>query len=238
MRLLLTRPTTNSLALAEQLARQGHDVVISPVMEIYANNTPLPSSQGIGGLAFTSANGVLAMASKLGADADSWRALPAYAVGPQTAQTLQAHGWSHVLQARGDVEALASMIGAEHEKDTGAILHIAGRHRAGNLSAALEAQGLICHLAVLYEAEAAQTLTAAARAALEDDEAPLDGVLFYSQRAARHYLSLAEAAGIQNRPLAYCLSTDIGNIMQAAGYAIKCAATPDEAALLALIAQG
>lgn len=242
MRLLLTRPSANAVPLAEHLARRGHDVILSPVMEIYPNDTPVPARDGLGGLAFTSANGAYALAAKLDAagppkntEQAIWRSLPAYAVGPQTAKTLSALGWTQIYQAGGDVAALAALIVDHHDKTAGAILHIAGQHRAGNLSAALTQAGLTCHLAVLYEAEPAETLSAAALAALADETTPLDGVLLYSQRSAAHFLRLTAGVAMAQRPVAYCLSPHIGAMMQDAGYETICASTPDEAALLALL---
>ena len=35
MRLLITRPADNAAVLAEKLATQGHEIIISPVIEIY-----------------------------------------------------------------------------------------------------------------------------------------------------------------------------------------------------------
>lgn len=237
MRLLVTRPTANAVALAEHLARLGHDVVVSPVIEIFANDAPLPPLTGLGGLAFTSANGVYALTARLTATtAPAWQKLPAYAVGPQTAEALRRAGWPEIHQADGDVAALSDLISAHYDKQAGAILHLAGRHRAGNLAAALAASGVDCQLAVLYEAEPADALSQAALAALADDEAPLDGVLLYSQRSATHFLTLVADAPMAHKPTAYCLSPKIATRMQAAGYPTQCAATPDEAALLALLA--
>ncbi len=242
MRLLLTRPAANAVPLAEKLAQLGHDVLISPVIDIFPTETalpplpPQPDATPIGGLAFTSANGVYALAARfvtpqLKAD---WQALPAYAVGPQTAAVLRALGWPQIHEAAGDVESLAATILAQHDKAAGALLHFAGNHRAGNLAEALAAGGLACQLAVLYEAEPADALSAAAMAALQDKEEPIEAVLIYSQRTAKHFLALSEALDMAQKPTAFCLSPAIATLMQAAGYQTKCAARADETAMLDL----
>lgn len=245
MRLLVTRPAANAVVLAEKLATQGHDVVISPVIEIYPTDTPLPDNQagGFAALALTSANGVQALAAKLAACArpEDWRHLPAYSVGPQTATALKAYGWADVRQADGDVEALARLIATTHKRADGAVLHVAGRDRAGDLAAALRAANIECRLANLYVAEPAEALSPAAAAALADTQEPVDGVLLYSQRSAKLFLaltqSLTQSLILVEKPTAFCLSPVIGEMMHAAGYATKIAATPDEAGMLALTAQ-
>ena len=56
MRLLITRPAANAAVLAEKLAAQGHDIIISPVIEIYPTETILPArAHDYAGLALTSA---------------------------------------------------------------------------------------------------------------------------------------------------------------------------------------
>lgn len=242
MRLLLTRPAANAVPLAEKLAQLGHDVLISPIIEIFPTETPLPAlpqapaSRRIGGLAFTSANGVYALAARFSTEkikAD-WQALPAYAVGPQTAAVLATLGWPQIHEAAGDVESLAATLLAAHDNAAGPILHLAGSHRAGNLAKALAAGGLDCQLAVLYEAEPAAQLSAAARAALQDKEQPIEAVLIYSQRTAKHFLALTAGLNMVEKPIAFCLSPAIATLMQAAGYETACAAQADEAAMLAL----
>ena len=65
MRLLVTRPISDALVLAEQLARHGHDVLVSPMINIiidpHDRAESLPATDAQGGLAFTSANGVRAL---------------------------------------------------------------------------------------------------------------------------------------------------------------------------------
>lgn len=241
MRLLITRPAANAAPLAEKLAALGHDVVMSPVIEIYPTETPLPPrAADYAALALTSANGVHALAAKLPAnptEKQAWQALPAYAVGPQTAAALSAYGWQDIGQAAGDVDSLAALIRANIAPAGKPILHVAGRHRAGNLQAALAAQNIACHLSMLYAADAAAALSPAACAALADTEEPIDAVLVYSQRSAQHFIKLGMGIQMSQKPLAFCLSETIGALMGAAGYETRIAAHPNEAAMLALTTQ-
>lgn len=240
MRLLITRPAANAATLAEKLAAQGHDVLISPVIDIYPTDTLLPDNcEAFGALALTSANGVHALAAKLPADPglrQAWQALPAFAVGPQTAATLKAYGWSAIYEAGGDVETLAALIIGEMPVTKKPVLHVAGRDRAGDLAAALSAHNIECRLMMLYEAEPADALTPAATAALADDEEPINGVLVYSQRSARLFIALSSGLEMSRKPVAFCLSPAIAALMQEADFETQIAARPDEEAMLALTA--
>ena len=241
MRLLITRPAANAAVLAEKLAAQGHNIIISPVIDIFPTDTPLPkSADAFAALALTSANGVHALATRCLNDQAlraAWQSLPAYAVGPQTAATLKAYGWPHILQADGDVDSLASLIVEKISSPKKPILHLAGRDRAGNLQAALAAENIACDLVMLYEAEPAEVLSPAAEAALSDAEEPIDGVLIYSQRSARLFIALCAPISMVHKPLAYCLSPAIAEIMQAAGFETRTAAQADEASMLVLTKQ-
>ena len=121
MRLLLTRPAADAMAVAEQLAEQGHDVLLSPMIDItLAAQASLPAQHEQAAVAFTSANGVRALMAQLhGARASQtqiadWFQLPVFAVGPQTAAAAHAAGFATIHQASGDVAALAALI-ARHK---------------------------------------------------------------------------------------------------------------------------
>ena len=144
MRLLVTRPAMDAAALADLLAAQGHDVLISPMIHIELNAVELPDATAHGGLALTSANGVRALMAHLAqlpnaqrdAQMAAWAARPAFAVGPQTAAAVEAGGLKNMHQAYGDVDAVIDLIVADYEADDAVddevglpMLHIAGRAR-------------------------------------------------------------------------------------------------------------
>ena len=197
MRLLVTRPALDAVGLADILAAQGHDVLISPMIEIELNAVALPKADGHGGLALTSANGVRALMAHLAQlpqrqrdhEMAQWHARPAFAIGPQTALALQAAGFGDIHQADGALAALVALIAARYEEDL-PLLHIAGRDRAGDLVSGLGEKDIACHRAVLYRAEAATDFTPAAAAALGDAQEPVEGVVIYSQRSADIFCAL------------------------------------------------
>ena len=244
MRLLLTRPMADAMVVAEQLAGQGHDVLLSPLIDISLDREAvLPPLDAQRALAFTSANGVRALMAQLqagnlaSADRAAWRNLPVFAVGPQTAAAAQAAGFAKIRQAGGDVAALAAMIG-RHKDEAAPVLHIAGRDRAGDLAALLDEKAVAASRAVLYRADAANAFSDAAAAALRDAAEPVDGVLLYSQRSAVIFLSLYETLSPHQapRPTAFCLSPPIADAMRAAGFQAMAPRRAESEALLALLA--
>ncbi|MEC9139555.1 MAG: uroporphyrinogen-III synthase, partial [Pseudomonadota bacterium] len=206
---------------AAELEARGHSVICAPVIEIVTKPDAAPELTNVKGLAFTSANGVRAF----GPFASVARDLPAYAVGPQTAVALAAIGFSNVHIAGGDVASLANTI--TDDCSEGPILHISGRDQAGDLVAALKAEGCEARRAVLYEARAATSLPPAAVAALRDKA--LDGVILYSKRSAEIFYRLAGAASLDaSVPQAFCLSAGVGDIARAAGATTHVAGFPDD----------
>ncbi len=238
MRLLVTRPIADAMPLAEQLAVQGHDVIVSPLIHIEANDTPLPDAATIGALALTSANGVRALAARLHDEVayKIWATKPAYAVGSQTAAALAQLGWPDIRQAAGDVKSLAALICATTDPPAQAapILHIAGRETAGDLAGLLAAADIATVKAVLYHAQPATEFTRLAAAALCDATAPIDAVLLYSPRSADIFLSLYRGLDTPIAPHAYCLSAAVALHMQEAGFETRVAVSPDGDAMRAL----
>lgn len=237
MRVLITRPQDDAQRLAQRLHAQGHACHLAPLLQITPTEAELPPLGDVRGLAFTSANGVRALAAKLThADAARWRALPAYAVGPQTYAAAAQAGFANLTEASGDVESLAEQIASHIDRSMqGSIVHIAGTHLAGNLQALLAAHSIRVEKCVLYEALAASQFDAPTQAAMRDHG--FECVVIYSQRSAHIYVALMAQieAAMPFKPVAFCLSPAIAEILQAAGFATETAAAPHEDAMLALL---
>ena len=233
MRLLVTRPEPDATRLAGALQALGHEAIVAPLMTIEMRGRA-PDLAGVQALVFTSANGVRALVHHLGGRVPP---LAALCVGEATAAAARAAGFARVIAAAGDVAALAASVRGACDPAAGALLHVAGSHRAGDLKGALEAAGFSVHRAVLYEAVAAPRLPEPARAALAAGEAA--GVLLFSPRTARLYGRLADAAGLaaQARHIAaYCLSPAVAAALDdGRDGAVHVAPRPDLAALLGLL---
>ena len=235
MRLLVTRPEADAAALAGILAGRGHEPIMAPVMSIrFLDQAALPR-RNWQALLVTSANGARALARR--PEAAALKNVRVLAVGPASAQAMADAGFRWVEAAAGDVDALAALVCLELSPDGGPLLHVAGSVVAGDLQTVLAVQGFEVERAVLYEAAPAAALPSAAVQALA--EGGVDGVLLYSPRTARLFLSLVRAAGLQSglaAITAYCLSPAVAEALGDAGFlTVKIAEQPEQATLLALL---
>lgn len=211
MKVIVTRPEPDGSAFAADLVRAGHTAILSPAMEILVSGAACDLS-GVGALAFTSANGVRALAASVSLmDVD----LPVFTVGPATAAAARAAGFRSVVAAEGDVESLARLIGAAADRASfsGPVMHIAGADRAGDLAAMLAARNVPARRAVLYLASPACRLTPEAAAALSDYSSRV-AVALFSPRTARLFIDLAQGARVIDhlrRAIALCLSPAVAD---------------------------
>lgn len=195
---LVTRPAEEALRTAMALAEHGYDFLIDPLLEIAALPGAAERLAQAGdhvALLFTSANGVRAYAA-----ATSQRDLPVYAVGRITGDAAKSVGFARVETAKGDVASLADLVAAVLRPESGALLHIAGEHVAGDLAGQLAAKGFTVHTLALYTARAATSLSQNTRDTLA--RGALGAALFFSPRTARTFVSLVRTAGLE----AYCRS--------------------------------
>lgn len=233
MRVLITRAEADARALAAELAAQGHESLVEPLLTIVATAQAPPDLEGIQALAFTSANGV-----RVFAGLSAHRDLPVFAVGASTAAAARGAGFRRVESAAGDVTALAALITQRLAPEDGAVFHGAGRQVAGDLKGELEAAGFAVRRAVLYEARAATALSPAAAEALAAGK--LDAVLFFSPRTAETFVRLVSQAGLAESCRAcraVCLSRAVANKLEAIAWgAVHVADQPTREALLACLA--
>ena len=138
MRLLITRPQEDAIAIAKILRALGHTPIIAPLMEVQFREHPGLTLEGVQAVLATSANGVRAIAQRA-----SRRDVPVYAVGPQTAESARSAGFKKVLSAEGDSIALVEFVAEHADPGKGVLLHAAGTETAGRLKqAALPAEHL------------------------------------------------------------------------------------------------
>ncbi|ARE40566.1 Uroporphyrinogen-III synthase [Rhodovulum sp. P5] len=173
--MLLTRPRMQSDRFARAFADRfgtGFQVVTAPIMEIALFDTPIPLT-GVGGLVFTSENGVAGFAK-----VSDRRDLPAYCVGDRTAQAARMAGLT-ARSAAGTAEDLVTAIAAD--PPDGGLLHLRGEHARGDVSATLAAKGLAAMERVVY-AQRALSLPEEVFAAVA--QAPLTLLPLFSPRSA------------------------------------------------------
>jgi len=163
--------------------------------------------------------------------------LPVYAVGRRTQAAAAAAGFTSILSADGDVNALVRLITSKPPPTNLPFLYCAGEDRAGDLADALLLHDLRVETVLIYRAAMVTELTPDVRAALA--ARAIDAVLHYSARTAAAFVAATTVAGIgdlsiQTRHL--CLSTQVAAPLAAVGAkAIEIASEANEQALLALI---
>ncbi|MEP9366073.1 uroporphyrinogen-III synthase [Xanthobacter sp. VNH20] len=231
-RILLTRPEPGAARTRARLEALGHTVVSDPMLRFKETGAPLPRGP-FSALAFTSAHGVRALAAR--PQASALRGLPVFTVGARTGAQARAAGFTHVIEADGNVQALAALLAARLAPGA-RILHAAGADRAGDLAALLGRHHLAVALCVLYAMAPAQTLADATRTALLLGN--LDTALHYSARSAQTLLHCVATDGVKEllRALRHlCLSPAIAAPLAAAGCAVEIAEAAEEDALLTLL---
>lgn len=233
MRLLVTRPLDDGLALAGRLGQLGHEALVEPLLSIAPDLAAALPLAGATALLFTSANGVRAFALR-----SQERGLAVFAVGAATARAAREVGFADIACADGDAAALEALVLARRRPGDGPLLHVAGKVVAGDLAGRLAARGFEVRTAALYAAEPSPRLSDAARDAFA--QGGIDGVLVFSPRSAAILVGLVEAAGLRAaaaRIDLYALSEAVA--AAASGLAwrrVVVAAAPNEDALLAAIA--
>jgi uroporphyrinogen-III synthase len=229
--ILLFRPEAQAAAFATALGARSPGrfrPVPAPVFAI----EPLPVAldlDGVQGLAFTSAHGVAAFAA-LGLAT----ALPAWCVGASTAAAARAAGLAAVSADR-DAAALARLVAEAWRPHAGAVLHLRGRHAAGDLAARLRELGVAVRELVVYD-QPARPVPPEARALLATGRA--DILAFFSPRGARLFATEARAAGWPlGGAAAVSMSTATDAGLEGLGVGRRVvAARPDQPAMLAAVA--
>ena len=142
--LLLTRPADASARFAARVrTRLGQDwpVVIAPLMQTLFLQPALPRD-AFDGVIFTSETAVLGIA-RLTSD----RHLPAYCVGPRTAEVAARAGFS-VTTGPGDAQGLARELGRRRGQR---LLYPRGVDAAQDMTALLEHDGISVESVIVYD---------------------------------------------------------------------------------------
>jgi len=235
MRLIITRPKEDSQSLAAELSRRGHEAIIAPLMRIVPRGVGL-AKRNYQAIALTSANALRAPA--LSPPPDWLIDCKVLAVGAKSCAAALQAGFRQVVAGGGDVAGLVALITEACAPEKGPILYPSGSETTGDLKRELENKGFAVGRVVLYDAVAESALPEAVAAALRGGIA--DGILLYSPRSARIWMSLVARAHCEAEARAvihYCLSHNVAAAL-GPGVPVKVAVTPQEDALLALLDPG
>lgn len=236
MRVLLTRAANASARSASVLKGVGHQALVMPLVRVVDLGKPVPPGH-FDATAFTSAAAVEIITQRISANRQLAQitALPAFCVGAATAEAARMAGFSQVHTGTGNAANLVELLAASQPANTTRpkLLHVAPRHRAFDLAAALPHWHVMQMLA--YEAQLVDPGRAAFRAALDQCEA----ALLYSSRSAAHLWDLARrhecTARFECLTLIAISEQTAQAIASQAKLPVHIAATPDEAAMIRLL---
>lgn len=179
--LLMTRPRNGAERFVNSLPPQvlrDFPPVFSPLIRIEIADEET-EADGIAGLIFTSANGVVAAAPKL-----TDRNLPTFCVGHATQAAANSQGWqARCLGENADALVRNLLSG----RPATPLLHLHGRHARGDIAERLTAAGLLCRAQVVYD-QVLQPLTTQAIQLLGDPGPVI--VPVFSPRTARQFAKL------------------------------------------------
>jgi uroporphyrinogen-III synthase len=202
----------------------GYETVVEPLLTVRFVPGGVIDLRRVAAIAFTSANGVTGFMRR-----SLERGLTVYAVGAATAVAAKSAGFTKVLSAEGDVEALAAGIASRRRELAGVVLHAAAVERAGDLEGALRPHGIEVRTLPVYETIAA-TIPEPMLAMIPG----MYAVTVHSAKAAR---VLAEILSTHpaRRLRACCLSRAVARpLMRAPLAKLSAAAKPTEEALIDL----
>ena len=192
MRVLVTRPESEARSFADALSARGHEPLLAPMLRIKAQSVPddlaerLAAAQAI---LLTSANG-----ARLLAQATKVRGYRIFAVGDATARAARQLGFSDVVSASGDAQALIGLVSRWLSPTDGRLIHAGGAVKAGDVATTLRSAGFSVGEVVLYAMREVDALPADIVRIIEDGR--LDAVTFFSPRTAQAFVKVAAQTGI------------------------------------------
>ena len=176
--IIVTRAEPGASETMERLKARGLTPVLAPMLslvELPESRMPKPSE--LSGLVFTSANGVRTYATRR-----SDRHLPAWCVGPATAQAARDENFETVHESAGDAVDLAHFIARRSPPSENPLLHVANAAATGVLKETLTANGYPSVFAPIYEMQPAQSLPDPVARLIDRNEACI--VLVHSEKGA------------------------------------------------------
>lgn len=219
MRVLVTRARADAARTAARLVALGHEAVIAPLTVIVAIGHAIPDEVFDAVLA-TSVHALTFVAVLPPALSGA----PWLVVGDRLGDALASRGRGAPEVVAPNVAALIAAID-ERYPEPFRFLYLAGRDRKPDLERALRALG--------HEVVTVETYVAAAVGKWDGDPRAIDAVLHYSRRSAERFVVVAGDAG---RMRHIAISADAAAPLLAQGWRVEIAASPDEDAMLGLLA--
>ena len=226
MRLIITRPEEDAVALKAKLESKGHTAILAPLLKIVARRDVFIPPLAYQLICATSAN-----ALKYFQVEDRLKNIPLLTVGPQSLSAAQEMGFKFAEAHGGDVHGLAAYAAANFNPQKGPVLYLSGAETSADLQTLLMAAGFAVERVIIYDAviQAPNDIEIALTGA--------DGILLYSPRSAGIWCDLVTKSRLEKQaatPIYFCLSENVAKILPK-HWQKRVAKTPDEAAMLALL---
>ena len=233
MRVLITRPIEDGLALQAELLDCDISSVLAPMLSIEFLNPELELVDHVQAYLVTSRNGATALARYTES-----RDTLVLAVGAATAERLANIGFRNVESANGDADDLVALVRRRLDPDAGALIFLSGEIVARDIEGVLSGDGFDLRRTIAYRGVPERSLAHDVETQMRSGD--IQGVLFFSPWAGRTFISLVEQAGLAsfcNEMTAYCLSGAVADAVCAVPWAtVRIAAKPNKRDLLALLA--
>ena len=229
---LVTRPQPDADHLAQVMREKNFDVIVDPLFKTDFATTP-PERENYQALLATSRNAIRALA-KNGA-VKYFSHLPLLAVGEETATEARLAGFKHIKNAEGAADSLGALVVETCLPGKGPLLYLAGKTRKAALESGLAAQGFEIAVWEAYAMHPSPALNEKTLGALRQNA--VAAVLLFSERAAAHFLQLAQALDWENvnAPLYACLSAQVALPLQNKGLRAIYPSIPSLHALIELL---
>jgi len=231
MRVLVTRPRPDGERTAAALRARGHDVLLTPLMQV----RPVPAvlAGNWSAVIVSSSNALRVLPAEQLAPL---LRLPLYAIGERSAEAARAAGFHEVRRSLGDANALVHLVAERYANERAPHLYLAGEHRAADIEGALARKDIKVATIVVY-----RNMTTGFPPELIGavERGMIDAALHFSRRSAENFVAGAKSAGLVAQALAprhLCLSEQVAEPLRAAGARnVASARRPDETALLELL---
>ncbi len=238
MRLIITRPEPSAGKTAEKLVRLGHEVAVSPLMEIVDTGADMPGGE-FAAMLVTSISALRVLAAR-GLD-EALLKRPLYAVGDATAGKAASLGFKCIKSASGTAGDLASLVLSDRKNGDlaqGPVLYACGIDTTPGLVETLHSSRVEVKSFTVYKANLVDQLTKKSTEWLRDSD-PV-GIMVYSARSAGQFstvFSSIDRFQATDNITVYAISSKVAAALSPAlQRCCKTAVSPDEPALIALIA--
>jgi len=221
---------------AAALRARGFDVLLAPMLRFEPLALPQDAFCDATAVIATSSNALRAAAPQLAGS--PVLQLPLFAVGDHTAAQARTAGFTHVISADGDADALRELIANSAAAGTieprATLLYLAGADISRDLASELAEHGFDVVTQTVYRMARVTTLPREVCEAFA--ASTIEAVLHYSRRSAAAFVAAIRADGVEISALAVphcCMSANVAETLREAGATqVTISAHPDEKDML------